>query len=88
MSLELYPTRLYWMGLRGTAKLNGAAVHLVRPPHLPGLAVDGIDYAPGVVAMVMPRMARWRDMTPDEIAAAEQLLQDLTTQPLGAPPCN
>jgi len=80
MSHHIYPTRLYWVGLRGIAKLEGHEVKLVAPPHLPNLQVEALDYAPNVVAMVMPRFGGWRDMFADEIEAAERLLRELTTK--------
>jgi hypothetical protein len=79
MSAALYPTRLYWAGMRGLAKLDGRQVQLQRPPHLPGLQIDAIDYAPcGVVAMVMPKREGWRDLTADEIHQCRALLAELT----------
>ena len=79
MSHALYATRLYWAGGRGIAKLHGREVKLTAPPHLPGLELDAIDYTPEVrCAMVMPRRAGWRDMTREEIAAADQLLRTMT----------
>lgn len=84
MSHALYSTRLYWAGGRGIAKLRGAEVKLVAPPHLSGMEIDAIDYAPEVrCAMVMPRRGGWRDMTRDEIAAADVLLHQLTEVPNG-----
>lgn len=81
MSHALYTTRLYWAGGRGIAKLHGREVKLTAPPHLPGLEVDAIDYAPEVrCAMVMPRRDGWRDMTRDEIHKADQLLAEMTKE--------
>lgn len=81
MIADLLPTRLYWVGLRGVARMNGREVRLTAPPAI-GLELDAIDYAAGadgrVVAIVMPRRAGWRDMRSDEIAAALRLLEDLT----------
>jgi hypothetical protein len=72
-------TRLYWVGMRGSATLNGRCVRLTHPPQLPGVQVEAIDYAPGLrVAMVMPRRSGWRDMTGEEISAAAALLATLT----------
>ena len=80
MSLALYPTRLYWDGTHGVAKLDGMAVLLTAAPELPGLDVVAIDYAPGVVAMVMPRFQAWRDMEAAEIEATCAFLRMTTLQ--------
>ena len=87
MSAALYLTRLYWVGGRGVAKLNGREVLLAGPPHLPGLRVEAIDYAPHVVAMVMPRREGWRDLTGTEVAQCLALLVELTKEvPRGQQP--
>jgi hypothetical protein len=79
MSHALYTTRLYWVGMRGIAKLHGRQVKLVAPPHLPGLRVDSLDYVPEIrLASVMPSGHGWRDMNADEIRAADVLLRQLT----------
>lgn len=79
MSHALYATRLYWSGMRGMAKLHGHQVKLTAPPDLPGLQIEAIDYVPKIrLATVMPRRCGWRDMTPDEIRAADGLLRALT----------
>lgn len=79
MSHALYATRLYWVGMRGIAKLHGRQVKLVAPPHLPGLRVDALDYVPEIrLCSVMPYGHGWRDMTPDEVRAADVLLRELT----------
>lgn len=86
MSHALYLTRLYWAGGRGIAKLHGKEVRLSAPPHLPGLEVDAVDYTPEVhVAMVMPRRYGWRDMTADEVSAADALLRQLIQEVRDAP---
>lgn len=81
MSPALYRTRLYWVGLRGYAKLDDREARLPGPPKLPGLPdlrIDAIDYCPDVqVAMVMPKFGGWRDLTAEEIAAARAYLQAL-----------
>lgn len=81
MSAALYDRRLYWCGMRGVAKLHELVVRLTQPPQLPGirgLVVDAIDYTPEVqVRMVMPKCSGWRDMTAEEAAAAEQVLEQL-----------
>lgn len=78
MGQTLYPIRLYWAGMNGVARNFANEVHLTRPPHLPGLEIDAIDYAPGTVAMVMPKHAGWRDLTALEIRIARSLIEDLT----------
>lgn len=87
MSPALYRTRLYWAGLRGYALLDGRVARLAGPPRLPGLPelrVDAIDWCPCVhVAMVMPKFHGGRDLTAQEIAAAQQFLRD--TVPADAP---
>jgi hypothetical protein len=79
MSEALYATRLYWAGTRGYAQRDGRPVRLAAPPALPGhplLLVDAIDYTPSVhVAMVMPRHCGWREMTAEEVQAADQFLR-------------
>lgn len=81
MSAALYRTRLYWVGMRGYAKLEGREARLTGPPKLPGLPelrIDAIDYCPDVqVAMVMPKFGGWRDLTAQEIAAARAFLANL-----------
>jgi hypothetical protein len=72
------PTRLYWVGMRGIAKLDGREVKLKAPPHLLGLHIEAIDYVPGLLATVMPSRSGWRDMTADERAQADRLLRELT----------
>ena len=78
MSAVEFPTRLYWAGMRGIARANGREVRLVAPPHLPGLQVDALDYIPGQLATLMPKRDGWRNMEQHEIAAAAQLLEQLT----------
>lgn len=78
MIADLFPTRLYWIGMRGIARLNGCEVKLSAPPHLARVHIDAIDYVPGVLATVMPARAGWRDMTAEERAEAERLLVRLT----------
>ena len=70
-----FPTRLYWAGFRGVARVQGVEMRLERPPRILGdVPVDGVDYVPGMLAMVMPRGERWRDMTLAEIELARQFL--------------
>lgn len=78
MIADLFPTRLYWVGMRGIARLNGREVKLSAPPHLVGVHIDAIDYVPGVLATVMPTRAGWRDMTAEERAEADRMLAQLT----------
>lgn len=80
MIAELFPSRLYWIGMRGTARLQGREVKLTAPPHLVGVHIDAIDYVPGVLATVMPSRAGWRDMTAQERAEADRLLAELTKE--------
>lgn len=83
MIADLFPTRLYWVGLRGVARLNGREVRLSTPPAI-GVDLEAVDYAASadgtVIAMVMPRRSGWRDMTADEIATARRLLEQLTRE--------
>lgn len=82
MILDLYPTRLYWVGHRGVASLEGKSVRLISPPHLPGLRIEAIDFIPepGGVQMVMPKAERWRDLEPAERDAAMALIRHLVAQ--------
>jgi hypothetical protein len=78
MSDALYPTRLYWSAGRGLARFRGHEVRLAQPPHLPGLQLEEIDYAPGIIAQVMPLREGRRDMEPHEREAALKALCELT----------
>lgn len=82
MSHALYSTRLWWAGGRGIAKLRGRLVELSAPPVLAGPSILMIDYAPevGCVEILRYGEAR-REMTRDEISAADALLQQLTEVP-------
>lgn len=80
MSQALYPVRLYWAGMHGVARRYGHEVQLTHPPHLPGLQIEAIDYAPGTVAMVMPIHDGWRELTSLEIRVARSLIEDLTEE--------
>jgi len=82
---DLLPTRLYWQGLRGVARLNGHEVRLAAKPELPGVDLVAVDYAPGEVAIVLPRREGWREMSAAEVAAARALLEQLTSE--GNAPC-
>lgn len=85
MSSALYPARLYWVGLRGSAHVGQARVVLAEPPRLPPSEilpagrVSGIDYIPAIgLRQVTPYAGCWRDMTDAECAAARALLERLT----------
>jgi hypothetical protein len=76
MSAELYQTRLYWVGHRGVAKLHGCSVPLTAAPMLAGRRVVAVDYTPEVrVARVLCAQAGWREMTTEEIRAADDYLR-------------
>ncbi len=82
MSIALYRLRLYWDGHHGAARNGDDTRILVEPPVLPGAEgadkLEEIDYAPEVdVAQVREREGDWRDMTAEEVAAAEALLASL-----------
>lgn len=82
MSIALYQLRLYWDGRHGAARNGNDTRILVEPPLLHGAhnaeQLEEIDYAPEVhVAQVREREGDWREMTPDEVAAAEALLASL-----------
>lgn len=79
MIADLLPVRLVWNGLQGVARLSGREVRLTEPPDI-GVEFEALDYAPGEVAMVMPRRDRWRDMTPTEIESARLRLEQLTAE--------
>lgn len=72
----LYMTRLRWDGRRGVAKLHGRCMVLREPPDLAlPFTLVAIDYVPEVrICQIMPLAGPWRDMTPDEVAAADDLL--------------
>lgn len=78
MIADLLPTRLWWEGGRGVARLHGREVVLTAPPQVPGLDVVAIDWAPGEASIVMPRNEGWRDLHPHEVAAVRALLEHLT----------
>lgn len=77
---DLLPTRLYWAGLRGVARMNGHEVRLTAPPVLPGVELLGIDYVPGELAIVLPAREGWREMTPAEVAAAREALEHIVNE--------
>ena len=81
MIASLMPTHLYWVGIKGVARLNGTSGTLEGMPHISTEDVVAIDYAPGLCAMVLPRHGGWRDMTPQEVQAAQEVLRTITHQP-------
>lgn len=80
MSDDLYLTILRWGGFSGVAKLHGISVPLDRAPNLGSGPVWTMDYRPDFgVRDVRPRsIDATRDMEPQEIAAADNLLKLLT----------
>lgn len=82
MSIALYRLRLYWDGRHGAVRNGDDTRILVEPPELPGARssadLEEIDYAPEVdLAQVREREGDWREMTPEEVAAAEALVASL-----------
>ena len=82
MSLALYRLRLYWDGRHGAARNGDDTRILDERPLLRGAAnaadLEEIDYAPEVDLMqVRERAGDWRQMTTDEVAAADALLAGL-----------
>ena len=71
---------LRWTGYSGIAKLHGIAVALTKAPNLGSGPVWTMDYRPDFgVRDVRPRsIDPPRDMEPQEIAAADNLLRELT----------
>lgn len=80
MSDDLYMTVLRWSGYSGIAKLHGVAVALKSAPNLGTGPVWTMDYRPDFkVREVRPRsIDAPRDMEPQEIDAADNLLRELT----------
>lgn len=83
MSLALYRLRLYWDGRHGAARNGDDTRILVERPLLCGVVnannLEEIDYAPEVDLMQVRELSGdWRQMTPDEIAAADALLAGLS----------
>ena len=82
MSIALYRLRLYWDGHHGAVRNGDDTRILVEPPVLPGAEkateLEAIDYAPEVdLAQVREREGDWREMTTEEVAAADALLATL-----------
>src|SRR5437870_656577 len=84
MSIALYQLRLYWDGHQGAVRNGNDTQILVEPPLLDGTAQAGyecIDYAPEVdVAQVREHDGDWREMTVEEVAAAEAYLASLAAR--------
>jgi hypothetical protein len=83
MSIALYRLRLYWDGRRGAVRNGNDTRILLERPVLRGTAhaaqLEEIDYAPEVdVAQVREHDGEWRQMTSDEVAAADALLAELS----------
>lgn len=70
------PSRaLSWDGSWGVCFRRDLHFTLYRPPVIPGLAVEQIDYAPEVRSrMVLETGASWRPMTDAETAAVDGVL--------------
>lgn len=79
MSDALYSTRLRWNAGRGVAKLYGRALVLEVAPDLGAGPVEMIDYTPEIRCVEIRQMAcdPVREMTRDEIHAADRLLRSL-----------
>ena len=75
MSDLLYQTRLRFSGGRGAAILHGRRIELHVAPSVGEFRLVAIDYVPEVhICRVQALAEPWRDMTSDEIAAADALL--------------
>lgn len=75
MSVDLYSTALVWHGYRGIAKLHGRQIELQEPPTLLGQRLVMIDYRPEIAERrLQPFDGQARDMTADEVAAADVFL--------------
>lgn len=78
MSHCLYSTALHWSATRGYAKMNGVMVAFSVAPTLAGCKAAEIDYIPEVgMRSITPAMQSNRDMTDDEVRAADSLLAKL-----------
>lgn len=81
MSHHLYSTCLCWWGSGGSgiAKLRGKFITITEPPTFNGSPVVGVDYAPELdVRQIRHAGEKWRDMTHDEIRAADEMLARVT----------
>lgn len=87
MSSDLYSTLLHWTAhapQRACAKLQGRRLKL-ECAHLAlaGVLIDGIEYTPEVGSKrILPKFEGWRDMTGEEIKAADELLERLALEAL------
>lgn len=79
VSHAYYATRLIWQGTRGgIAKLHGRVVQLTAAPEIHDLRIVAIDYVPEIgLRQVMPFGHGWRDMTDEEVRAADRVLAAL-----------
>jgi hypothetical protein len=83
VSAALYSTGLWWTpGRGGLAKLHGREVRISEPPVIGGVAVHAICYVPEVHDLEIHRVPHEPrgDMTPAEVAEADQLLARLCAQ--------
>ena len=76
MGDDLWQTRLRWYSYNGCAKLHGKRVSIDTAPVICGDVVVSIDYIPEVgLRQIQLRGEGPRDMRPDEIAAADEMLR-------------
>ncbi|MDQ5958947.1 MAG: hypothetical protein QG592_25 [Pseudomonadota bacterium] len=79
MSHALYSTALLWHVTRGVAKLHGVLAAVGEPLMLMGRRVAEIDYIPEIGRRsILFAGEPLRDMTGDEVRAADALLIELT----------
>ena len=79
MSHALYSTVLMWSVTRGFAKLHGVLAAIRAPLDLLGRRVCEIDYIPEIGRRsILFAGEPLRDMTGDEVRAADALLIELT----------
>lgn len=79
MSHALYSTVLLWSVTRGIAKLHGVLAAVGEPLTLMGRRVAEIDYIPEIGRRsILFAGEPLRDMTDDEVRAADALLRELT----------
>ena len=87
MSEQLYSQLLRWDSRSGVALSNGVRVELRQAPVSCGqLGIHRIEFTPQVhVALIQPRAVDCRrDMTPEEINAAHELLANMAAMARGA----
>lgn len=78
MSADLYLIRLFWNGFKGCAKKWGRTKELTEAPRICGLRLIAIDFAPETLTAELQEYAEGRrEMRPEEIMAANELLDDL-----------